>query len=865
MLKRIMATLMLLTIIMVSGMAQDGQTMEYSFRVEGACGMCQDRIESVALDQAGVKEANWNLGTKMLTILINESKGSVSRVRLAIANAGHDNGDFIAPQEVYDDLHGCCKYRYDDMDQDSGHEEEASSGPIMINHGDHSHPETIQGRIYSLDDEGGKVPMIGATVKIPGEETGTTTNLEGYFELDNSKVMADEIQVSYVGYDDKRIKLSEDGIVEIILREGHQLETVEITYKKRTTEVSFIKPMNVQTITREELCKAACCNLSESFETNPSVDVAFSDAITGAKQIQMLGLAGPYVQITRELIPDVRAMSSIYGLSMTPGPWIEGIQLIKGAGSVVNGFESVTGQINVELKKPDEDEVFHLNGFINQGSRMEVNSNYRFDVSPFVSGGLLVHGKRLQSVHDNNNDGFTDMPLEEDFVIANRWKFKQKANFMGQAGVKISALSHEGGSHDHFSGANDNHEDHWRMRNAMDRYEAWAKVGYIDPNNAKRSIGLQLSGVHHKQDASFGNELYNAEQTSVFANLIYQDIFDSGHILRTGLSYQLDDVYERVGRAGIFERYESVPGAFMEFTYQKKQKFAIIPGLRIDHHSNYSWFLTPRLHAKYNFTDKSLIRLTAGRGLKTANIFAENIGLFSSSRELVLNQESSDTPYGLDAEVAWNYGINYTQGLALGQKELLVSIDFYRTDFENQVVVDWETAGRISFYNLEGRSYSNSFQLKLEYELLENFNIRTAYRLFDVKTDYIDDGRLAKPMVSRHRAFINMAYITKSDWHFDATLNWNGQKRLPDTSDNPEAYRRPENSPDYLIMNAQIMKRWGKKLDIYLGVENLFDYKQSDAIIAADDPFGSFFDASIVWAPLFGRNIYLGFRYNVGR
>lgn len=851
--------MVLLSITAGSLTAQDKLLVEYSFRVEGVCGMCEDRIERVAKKQKGVASADWDLMTNILTVVIDENKNSIAAVRMALAEAGHDNGEFIATDEAYANLHGCCKYREDTeahhvMAQPDANKEELKTAIADL----------VKGNIYGLDDGGNKYALIGATVKLKGAQEGTTTNFEGYFELDNTDANARVIEISYVGFDTRTVELSEDGIVEIILREGHELETVEISYKKRTTEVSFVNTINSETVTREELCKAACCNLSESFETNPSVDVAFSDAITGTRQIQMLGLAGPYVQITRELIPDVRAMSSVYGLSMTPGPWIQSIQLIKGAGSVVNGFESITGQINVELKKPDIEEIFHLNGYINQGSRVELNANYRTDVSKYVSTSFLLHGKRLQGVHDNNDDGFLDMPREADFVVANRWQFKQKGNFLGQVGVKVSALSHEGGSHDHFSGASEDHENHWRMRNSSDRYEVWAKIGYISPVDAGKSVGLQMSAVQHDQEGSFGNDLYNAEQRSLYANLIYQDIIDENNTLRAGFSYQLDDINERVGRAGLFDRYESVPGAFVEYTFQNIKKFAVIPGIRVDHHNNYSWFITPRLHAKYNFSDKSLVRVTAGRGLKTANIFAENLGLFSTARELVIDSEDNGNPYGLDAEIAWNYGINFTQGIPISQKELLVSIDLYRTDFENQVVVDWETARRISFYNLEGRSFSNSFQVKLEYELLPNFNVRTAYRLFDVQTDY-QEGRLEKPMVSRHRSFVNLSYISKSDWHFDATLNWVGQKRLPDTSDNPLKYQRPERSPNYFLMNAQIMKRWGKKLDIYLGAENLFNYKQRDAIIAADDAFGSFFDASIVWAPLFGTNIYMGFRYNIGR
>lgn len=856
--------------------AQSNQYITYEFRVEGECGMCKDRIEKVALQVEGVKDADWDLSSKILTVSIDESKNQISVVKYMIAQAGHDNGSFITPDDVYNNLHGCCQYRpveeteSDTKDVNSKNASDIHSdenhNPTKDNNQSegHGHAHTIEGFIYSLEDNGNKTALIGANVRIGDGGQGTTTDLVGHFVLDNSQHHANTIEVSYIGFETKTITLDKEGVVEIILNSGHQLEAVEVTYRKRTTEVSFIKSVNSETITREELCKAACCNLSESFETNPSVDVSFPDAVTGTKQIQMLGLAGPYVQITRELMPDVRAMSTLYGLSMTPGPWIESIQLIKGAGSVVNGFESLTGQINVELKKPERGELLYLNGYTNRGGRVELNGNIRHDLSKGVSTGLLLHGKRLNSVHDNNNDGFTDMPMENDFVIANRWKFKRANNFEGQFGIKYSDLSHEGGSHDHFSGANENHEEHWRMNSTTKRYEAWAKIGYVNDNAPENSVGLQLSAVKQDQDSQFGNSLYNNTQNSVFANLIFQRIPNENNIIRAGLTYQLDDIYELVGKAGVFERFESIPGAYFEYTYKKDQKWSVIPGIRADIHNNYGLFITPRFHSKYNFSDKSIVRLSAGRGLRTASIFSENLGLFSSSREVIIQDADNGNPYGLEPEIAWNYGINYTQGVEVAEKELIISFDAYRTNFENQIIVDYERAGRVSFYNLEGQSYSNSVQIKLEYPVAKNFDVRAAYRMFDVKSTY-DNTLLEKPMVSKHRAFINMAYVTDSDWHFDATLNWNGQKRLPNTTDNPIEYQRPERSPSYFLLNAQVMKRWGDKWDIYLGAENLLNYKQEDAIIAGDDAFGQYFDASIVWAPLFGTNVYLGFRYTLNK
>ena len=829
------------------------QEIEYSFRVEGLCGMCQERIEKTATKKGKAESASWDLESKLLTIAVDESKTSVYAVRIALAEAGHDNGAYFAEDAVYDQLHHCCKYRDGAAVDHSA--EISETDDATDNHG---HVHEAEGYIYGIEN-GERVPLIGANVTFENTSEGTTTDLDGYFTLKNDG-HRDRLIISYVGYVDQTIDLKEP-YVEITLADGHMMETVEIVYKKKTTEISFVNTINSEKITREELCKAACCNLSESFETNPSVDVSYNDAVSGTKQIQMLGLAGPYVQISRELLPDVRTMNNIYGLSVTPGPWIESIQLIKGTGSVVNGYESIAGQINVELKKPEKGERLFINGYANNGGRLELNTNFRHSFSDKVSTGVLIHGKRMQVAHDNNGDGFTDMPLESDYVIANRWKFSTAFGLEGQVGIKYSDLNHKGGYHDHFSGASDDHENHWRMANDTERLDLWTKTGYIFPNKPEMSIGLQLGSVFHEQVAGYGNRSYNIDENSFYSNLIFQNIFGNGHILRSGLSYQLDDIYELVGSM-TYERLESTPGVYAEYTIKGQDKWTIIPGLRYDHHSQYGGFITPRLHAKYNLGESSIVRVTAGRGQRTANVFAENLGVFATSREFRVEGSAADTPYGLEPEVAWNYGINYTQGFRLAEREFVVAIDVYRTDFENQIIVDLEDPRAVSFYNLQGQSYSNSYQAKVDYELFKNFDLRVAYRYFDVKSNY-RDALLTKPFVSQHRAFINGAYKTKSDWHFDATLNWRGSKRLPNTTANPTEYQRPDSSPSYFLLNGQIMKRWGKKWDVYLGGENLLNYKQNDAIIAGEDAFGEFFDASLVWAPLFGANVYLGFRYNL--
>lgn len=840
----------MLAIIFAANLAYSQNTIEYEFLVQGECGMCQDRIEETAV-KAGAESASWDMATKILTVDIDESKVSVSDIRYAIAQAGHDNGNFKAPKDIYDDLPGCCQYRPEEVD-------DPDTNIDLQNKHHQDSEDVIEGFVYGYDQDGRKMALIGATVSLEHGEAGTTTDFDGYFVLENEHGHK-TIQISYVGYETQTVEISEDGMVEVYLADGHVLDQIEIKYKKKTTEVSYVKTLNVESISRNELRKAACCNLSESFETNPSVDVSFSDAITGLRQIQMLGLAGPYVQLSRELMPDVRAMSSLYGLTFTPGPWVESIQLIKGAGSVVNGFESMTGQINVELKKPEIGENLHVNGYANEGSRIELNLNTRKQITDKLSTAILLHGKNMSHGQDRNDDGFLDMPLEKDFIAINRWKWYADNGWEGQFGVKATVLDHKGGSFDHFEGSSTNHEDHWRFFQKLNRYEVWNKTGIVFPNAPTKSIGVQLSAVYHDADGEFGFARYDNTQKSLYANTIFQNIINDVHSYKAGLSYQYDNI-EELTKVGIFNRSESVPGAFFEYSYIV-ENLSIVPGIRYDQHSNYGGFVTPRLHMKYNPSEKSVVRLSAGRGLRTANIFAENMGIFSSNRVITIDSEDNGNPYGLDAEVSWNYGISYTQGIDIGEKELTLSTDFYRTSFENQVVIDFETPTRLGIYNLDGKSYSNSYQVKAEYEVISNLDVRLAYRYYDVKTTYSGELK-TKPLVASHRAFINSSFTTDNGWMLDATFNWRGPQRLADTSSNPPEYQRPDEAPSYFLLNTQISKSWNDVFEIYLGAENLLNYRQDDAIIAADDAFGPYFDATQVWAPLFGRNIYIGFRYN---
>ncbi|TXC76067.1 TonB-dependent receptor plug domain-containing protein [Luteibaculum oceani] len=721
-----------------------------------------------------------------------------------------------------------------------------------------------------------KQPLPGASVLWLDTQVGTITDADGNFEIERPQ-NGSKLVFSYTGFQTDTIEASYN--LSVRLKAGKALEEVEIVKRQKTTRIKRMDALKVEQIGVKELLKAACCNLSESFETSPSVDVSFTDAVTGTRQIQMLGLAGPYSQITRENMPSVRGLNAVTGLTYIPGPWLESIQLNKGAGSVVNGFESVTGQINYELQKPLDTDPLFVNMYFNQGGRKEINLHGTTALSDKLATAILVHGKSNQRENDRNGDSFLDMPKGDNLIVLNRYFLMGTNGWRYQLGGKYTSISTQGGQIvDPERNANFSFTDETR------RFEAFAKAGktYDLP---WKSLGIQLSGVLHTQDIYAGypelirtaviepkyriNSMvkdYRGVQNSLYGNFIYQSIIgNTNNQIKTGASIQVDDIVETVN-VNEYLRREIVPGAYFELNKTWSEKFKTVSGLRIDHHNNYGAFITPRFHGWWSPNEKNVLRFSGGRGLRTANVFMENIGQWVATRSFVISATEANNPYGLNPEIAWNYGFNYTKYVEIRGKELQLALDFYRTDFENQVVVDRDTDDRmVSIYNLDGKSFANSLQFQVDYELVERLDARVAYRWYDVQTTYGDE-LLRQPFLAPHRAFINLAYETENRWFFDATVNWQGEKRLAPFADRGEDY-----SPSFFTLNAQIRKVWKNNIDIYLGAENLLNFQQENPIgtVAIDPRSGTSnqpnMDAASVWGPIFGRNIYLGFRYRINK
>jgi outer membrane receptor for ferrienterochelin and colicin len=718
--------------------------------------------------------------------------------------------------------------------------------------------EKISGKVSELNNEGIKVPLPFVNVYWNGTTSGTVTDDNGRFIIFKPDSDINELIFSYIGYLNDTVNVEHVTMpMDVILNSSRQLEGVTVEKRMGGSYLSGLNPLHAEVITEEGLQKLPCCNLSESFENNATIDVGFSDALTGARHIKMLGLAGVYSQMLFENIPYMRGLESAYGLNYVPGPWMESIQISKGTASVMNGYESTTGQINIEYKKPVNGDPLFLNMFANSNGRIEGNLISSIPIKKKWSTSLMGHISTMQNKMDQNNDGFLDMPLSSQVNILNRWNYESEGKLHAQIGFSVMDESRKGGQTDYNFNEPVDLQDYYGILIDTRMYRLFGKVGFLYPDKPYKGLGLVTSATFFDQNSFYGLNTYSGNQLSYYANLIYQSIIKTtNHKINTGASFNYDRFKEKYNNE-IFDRNEIVEGIFGQYTYTLADRFTGIAGIRIDHHNKFGILITPRAHVRYDLDDHTTIRASAGKGYRSANVLTENTGIFTTSRTIYFIED-------FKIEEAWNYGLNFRRDFHLNQhREITLSIDFYRTDFINQIVVDMDQdISGVYIYNLDGRSFSNSFQAEINAEPIERFSLTMAFRLNDVRTTY-HSTLMTVPLTSRYKGLMTLSYATKfNKWVFDFTGQLNGQTRLPDTEMNPPEYRKSEFSPVYPIIHAQITKRF-KNLEIYAGSENLTNFTQEDPIIAPDDPFGEYFDASMIWGPLVGRTIYGGIRFTI--
>lgn len=726
--------------------------------------------------------------------------------------------------------------------------------------------QTVEGIVYDDLNE----VIMGATVFWEGTDVATTSDESGKFIIkksDKSSVLV----ISYLGFESTKMTITSEKALSIKLKSANQLTTIELVKTKKSTEHSMFKATNVQTMGQKELLKAACCNISESFTTNPSIDVNYSDAVTGNKQIKMLGLTSPYILIAEENIPSVRGASQAYGLSFVPGTWVESIQITKGAGSVINGYESISGQINYELLKPANDDQFFANAYADMSERYELNTHFNNKLTDKLSTTLFVHGSARLGKNDMNHDHFLDNPIGKQVNVLNRWQYNDvESGIVSFLNLRYMKDDKQAGQM-HFNPDTDKlTTNHWGSEIDTEKFEFSNKIGYVFKDIPYQSLGFQNSFQSHTQNSYFGLNQYNIDQKSYYSNLLFNSIIsNTKNKFTTGINFTFDKYKEfvAVNFARDFSRIDNSVGAFFEYNYDNLDDFQVVAGIRLDNHNRLGTFLTPRVHIRYNPWKDAVLRTSIGRGKRAANIFAENQQLFASNRTFSI-QNNNGKLYGLNPEIAWNYGLSFIQNFKLLGKEAAFILDYYRTDFQSQAVVDVDfSPQQVLFYDLNGKSVANSFQAEFNVELKKHLNLKTAYKYYDVNTDYTV-GNLQKALQAKNRFFANLSYETHildkgQQWKFDVTYNWLGKQRLPITSSNPSQYQLAEFGEAFAVVNAQITRTFSSTFEMYIGGENMGNYKQNNAIVGADNPFGAYFDSSMVYAPVFGQMYYAGLRFKI--
>ena len=720
--------------------------------------------------------------------------------------------------------------------------------------------QSILGKVTNENNE----PLVGANVFWANTTIGTTTGVKGEFELSTKGISNKLLIASYVGHIVDTLEIANQTFVVFKLSESQTLNEVVVKGQRDGVIISDLEPIKTEQITQTELGKAACCDLAGCFETQTTVQPQTTNVITNSKELRILGLSGVYNQILIDGFPMIQGLTYTYGISSIPGTLVDNIYVSKGANSVLQGFESISGQINVETKEPDKTDKLFLNAYINSFSEKHLNANYAAKKGKW-SNLTAFHTVQPANEFDRDNDSFLDLPKLTRYMISNKLKFGNDKDWGWNSRIGLRYVNEQRiGGQTFFNEKTDmgSTEAYGQMVN-INQPEIWTKTGYR--LNDRHNFVLFASSFYQIQNSYFGTVKYDANQTNFYGNLQYELKYGKNS-LKTGFSYRhltldedvafTDNTLQRT-YAGNYLRNENIVGVFAENTLKLfNDKLTLITGVRSDNHNQFGTIVTPRTLLKYDISPNTIVRANIGTGWRTVNLFSENINLLVSSRDIVFAEQ-------LEPERALNTGVNFTQKFNTENVTGFFSADYYRTDFQNQIFPDYDTdPTKAIIENFSGKSVSNTFQAEVYLNFWRRFEFKTGYSFLDVYRE-IDGQKVLLPFNPRHKVVTTLGYKPLSDkFHIDMNIHWYGQQRLPNTQSNPPEFQRPDFSENYMLVNAQFTYNL-QKFELYAGCENIFDFRQLRPIIGWQDPFGQYFDTSSVWGPTRGRELYAGVRFKI--
>ena len=708
-------------------------------------------------------------------------------------------------------------------------------------------------------------PLPGVNVYWNQSTIGVTTDEDGAFSITTKRVKDKRLVISYVGFENDTILITNQSDIAIQLKSTQTLETIDVTADRPDAFISNIDPIKTEVITKGELAKGACCDLAGCFNTQGSVQHTTTNIVTDAKELRILGLSGVYNQILIDGMPLIQGLTYTYGISTIPGTLVENIYIAKGSNSVLQGFESISGQINVELLKPEDTDKFLFNAYVNSFLEKQFNINFSQKVKSWHTL-ISAHSTQPANKFDRDQDAFLDLPLLTRYSFYNKWSYGNPNEWGWHSRIGLRFVDEEriGGQKDFRPSTNPGTMNSYGQTVQFTQPEVYTKTGFRMDD--RHHFVFIASAFHQDQNTYFGTSNYQARQFNGYANLQYELSWKEQHTLKAGFSYRYVDLEEDLSfapdnlnrtYAGEYLKQEQIPGFFAENTLNwKDRSITLITGLRVDHHNDFGWFLTPRALFRFDLTENTTARVSAGTGWRTVNLFSENINLLASSRDIIITEQ-------LEPEQAFNYGANLTHKIYGEKVESQISLDFYRTQFSNQIFPDYDQASTKAYIsNFNGTSISNGFQAEVGFDLYDRVGIKVIYNYLDVFR-MIEGRKFQLPFNSTHRVTSTFSYQPlHQKWHFDTNVHWYGKQQLANTTGNPSEFQLPETSKPFTVINAQLTRSW-KRFEVYGGCENIFDFRQKRPILSWENPFGPYFDTASVWGPTRGREFYLGVRFTV--
>jgi outer membrane receptor for ferrienterochelin and colicins len=718
----------------------------------------------------------------------------------------------------------------------------------------------IDGVVYGVTGNTKEI-LDGAVVKWINTRIGTLTENGGKFCIDSEKISDKRLLVIFVGYKTDTVSVGDKNFLEVVLQNNTSTKTIVVEGKVNT---SFISDENVKTevITQMELKKDACCDLSGCFGKNASVDVAVTDILTNTKELKVLGLEGSYTQILIDNMPTMTGLVTKYGVTSIPGSLINKITISKGSNSVIQGYESISGIMNVLLKDYSSSEKVYVSGFLNSAFEPQFNLNAATkikDWNTLFAFQTVQESKRV----DDNGDGFLDMPLTRRYMFYNKWNYgslEKNDNTTAIIGIKYLDERRTGGQknfdYEQNLGSNSIYGQTVNLRNG----DAYARFGHSFEN--EKQLKVFLTGGFFEQNSYFGTTKYDGKQKNFSVNALYEFPIYKKSYLRFGASYKYENIIEDVNflsptlktYAGNYDKLESVPGIYTEGSFEfKKLNLSLIGGMRVDYHNDYNTIATPRFLVRYQMTEKTVVRASFGTGFRTVNPFSEYPSFLASGKDIKGLRD-------VKPEKTINYGIDILQYFVIGGLSGNINFDFYKTVFNNKVIAECDVMPYMYMFTNFEDAGSNVFQIESSVNFLQHLDFKLAYKFIDLY--YFKNGeRLEQPFNSKHRILSGITYTYPGNsWILNLTMQWFGKQVLPSTAKYPVQYQRATESDAYTMLNMQFTKNF-KYFETYAGVENLLNYTQSNPIIGADNPFDKNFETSYVWGPTRGRDFYLGFRY----